>query len=328
MPRDGWSEIPPNAWALRFLILAGGLLIMIPAVATGRLIEERLKNIDELRRREVQLERLSRRLSLALDSSRIGVWELNTETNALFWDDRVNELYGFPPDGQPRDYTHWERVIHPDDLQRVLSDSKRVAASGEAFQTQYRIVLPRWRDQAFARERHGLSGSRRADVYRRRELGRHRGRAARRKAEARQHGQRGAQFRAGGGQGAHRVQRAARFADRPAEPPLPRRRAGRPYRQVRKRRRTRRPAASRSRPLQADQRHAWPRGRRCDAGACRQGAESQFALRRFRRPRRRRRVRRVVPDRGTGPRALERCAGRPRRPHHRGDAPAGALSRP
>ncbi len=142
VPRDGWSEIPPNAWALRLLILAGGLLIMIPAVATGRLIEERLKNIDELRRREVQLERLSRRLSLALDSSRIGVWELNAETNELFWDDRVNELYGFPADGGPRNYSHWERVIHPDDLQRVLSDSNRVAASGEAFQTQYRIVLP------------------------------------------------------------------------------------------------------------------------------------------------------------------------------------------
>ena len=142
LPRGGWSEVSPNAWALRFLILAGGLLIMIPAVATGRLIEERLKNIDELRRREVLLERLSRRLSLALDSSRIGVWELNTETNDLFWDDRVNELYGFPADGGARDYTHWERVIHPDDLQRVLSDSNRVASTGDAFQTQYRILLP------------------------------------------------------------------------------------------------------------------------------------------------------------------------------------------
>jgi len=142
VPRGGWSELPPNVWALRLLILAGGLLIMIPAVATGRLIEERLKNIDELRRREVQLERLSRRLSLALDSSRIGVWELNTETNALFWDDRVNELYGFPPDGGPRDYKNWEQVIHPDDLQRVLHDSRQVAATGDAFETQYRILLP------------------------------------------------------------------------------------------------------------------------------------------------------------------------------------------
>ncbi|MCX7305603.1 MAG: EAL domain-containing protein [Hyphomicrobiales bacterium] len=145
VPRGGWNNIPPNAWALRLLILAGGLLIMIPAVATGRLIEERLKNVDELRRREVQLERMSRRLSLALDSSRIGVWELNAETNELFWDDRVNELYGYPADGGPRNYGHWERAIHPDDLERVLRDSGHVAATGDAFQTQYRLVLPNGR---------------------------------------------------------------------------------------------------------------------------------------------------------------------------------------
>ena len=95
---------------------------MVPTVMTGRLIDERLRNIRELRRREVELARLSRRLKLALDSSQIGVWELNTETNDLFWDDRVNELYGYPADGGHRDYAHWERSIHPDDLARVLEE--------------------------------------------------------------------------------------------------------------------------------------------------------------------------------------------------------------
>ena len=72
---------------------------MVPTVMTGRLIDERLKNIGELKRREIELERLSRRLELALDTSQIGVWELNIETDELFWDDRINELYGYPADG-------------------------------------------------------------------------------------------------------------------------------------------------------------------------------------------------------------------------------------
>jgi diguanylate cyclase (GGDEF)-like protein len=142
VPKGGWDVTPDNTWMLRlFIVLAGGL-IMVPTVMTGRLIDERLRNIKELSRREVQLKRLSRRLKLALDSSQIGVWELNTETNGLLWDDRVNELYGLPADGGPRDYRHWERAIHPEDLPRVLAETERVNATGDAFQTQYRLLLP------------------------------------------------------------------------------------------------------------------------------------------------------------------------------------------
>lgn len=141
-PKGGWKQTPPNAWMLRMLILAGGVLIMIPAVVTGRLIEERLRNVDELRRREVELELLSRRLKLALDSSQFGVWDLDAKTGELFWDDRVNQIYGYPADGQARTYADWEQRIHPDDLERVLKETEHVAASGEAIRTQYRLLLP------------------------------------------------------------------------------------------------------------------------------------------------------------------------------------------
>jgi diguanylate cyclase (GGDEF)-like protein len=142
VPKGGWDQTPPNAWMLRLAMLIAGALILIPTFLTGRLIDERLKNVDELGRREVELEQLSRRLKLALDSSHIGVWELNPETNELFWDDRVNQLYGYPADGGRRSYEDWERQIHPDDLPRVLQETARVAMSGDAFQTQYRLVLP------------------------------------------------------------------------------------------------------------------------------------------------------------------------------------------
>ena len=62
---------------------------------------------------------------------------------------------------------------------------------------------------------------------------------------------------------------------------------------MRQRRRQRRAAAHRPRPLQADQRHARPRRGRRHAGPCRQGAARQCPRRRFRGPHRRRRVRRA-----------------------------------
>ena len=142
IPKGGWDVTPANVWMLRLFIVMAGALIMVPTVMTGRLIEERLANIGELRRREIELERLSRRLGLALDSSQIGVWELNTETNDLLWDDRMNDLYGLPADGGRRSYADWERAIHPQDLARVLRDFPTAAAAGTSFQTQYRLLLP------------------------------------------------------------------------------------------------------------------------------------------------------------------------------------------
>ena len=140
IPKGGWDATPPNTWKLRLFIVLAGALIMVPTVMTGRLIEERLSNIGKLRRRGIELKRLSRRLSLALDSSQIGVWELNTESNDLFWDDRMNELYGYPVDGGPRSYADWARSVHPEDLARVMKDFPTAAAAGDSYHTQYRVL--------------------------------------------------------------------------------------------------------------------------------------------------------------------------------------------
>ena len=49
--------------------------------------------------REAELQRLSRRLGLALETSQVGVFEYDLETGDLLWDDHVNALFGLPQDG-------------------------------------------------------------------------------------------------------------------------------------------------------------------------------------------------------------------------------------
>ena len=173
IPKGGWDVTPPNIWMLRLFILLAGALIMVPTVMTGRLIEERLDNFGELRRREIELERLSRRLGLALDSSQIGVWELNTETNDLLWDDRMNDLYGFPQDGGPRSYADWERTIHPQDLARVLRISRQPPRPEPATRRNIACCCLT-AGPPHQRERQDLPGPGRAPAHRRRQLGRDR----------------------------------------------------------------------------------------------------------------------------------------------------------
>ncbi len=142
IPKGGWAGTPTNTWALRLLILLAGALIMVPALIMGRLIEERLNHIRELKRRELQLARMSRRLGLALDTSKVAVWEMNVGEKEEYWDDRMNELYGYPADGAPRNTKDWEKRVHPDDLERANSEFN-AAFTGDrgSYVSQFRIVL-------------------------------------------------------------------------------------------------------------------------------------------------------------------------------------------
>ncbi|WP_199190523.1 EAL domain-containing protein [Nitratireductor sp. StC3] len=142
VPRGGWDSIAPNAWPLRLLVFAAGALILIPTFFTGRLIEERQRHIGELRNRQKLLARLSRRLGLALATSRIGVWEMDIDNNELFWDDRMNELYGYPRDDGARAYDHWAQRLHPDDLAQAQEEFRVAVDTRGRYDSQYRLCLP------------------------------------------------------------------------------------------------------------------------------------------------------------------------------------------
>ena len=142
IPSGGWEKTPPNIWLLRGVMFLGSAFILVPIFATGLLIEERQRHIGELRNREKQLARLSRRLRLALDTSRVGVWEMDVETQELFWDKRMDELYGYPSDGISRDYTSWAHRLHPDDLARAEQEFRDAIEETGKYLSEYRLVLP------------------------------------------------------------------------------------------------------------------------------------------------------------------------------------------
>jgi len=142
VPKGGWLTVPPNSWIIwsSFVLLA--LLMSAPIVFAGRLMEERQLNLRVLKTREAELRRLSRRLGVALESSQVGVFELDLESRDLLWDDRINALYGLPQDGGTRDYEHWHEALHPDDLQRAEEEYRLACEVTGSYHSEYRIVTP------------------------------------------------------------------------------------------------------------------------------------------------------------------------------------------
>ena len=118
------------------------VLMSAPIYFSGRLMEERQRNLRELKSREAELRRLSRRLGVALESSQVGVFELDLETRELLWDDRVNALYGLPQDGGPRGYENWRDALHPDDLRRAEEEYRLGCEVTGTYHSEYRIITP------------------------------------------------------------------------------------------------------------------------------------------------------------------------------------------
>jgi diguanylate cyclase (GGDEF)-like protein len=141
IPKGGWATAAGDNWLMRVLMVVGGALILLPIGITGRLLGERQQHYGELKAREAELHRLSRRLGLALDTSKVGVWEMNLVDKSQIWDERMNQIYGLPADVQQRTYDQWRQVVHPDDLAMAEADFARSIEIG-SYDSQFRVRRP------------------------------------------------------------------------------------------------------------------------------------------------------------------------------------------
>ncbi|RKE84523.1 GGDEF domain-containing phosphodiesterase [Rhizobium sp. AG855] len=85
-------------------------------------------------------EGLSRRLRLALDISRIGVFETDFDAGISVWDDAMRHIFEVDEEDEIRIGDRWEEKLHPDDRERVLANVTRRIEMRETFTDDYRII--------------------------------------------------------------------------------------------------------------------------------------------------------------------------------------------
>ena len=139
-PLKGWNAPSADLGIFRSGLALLALIIVAPMFWVGYLMKDRHRHILALQDREDRLETVSQRLQLALDASKVGVWEYDTESNALSWDARMRTLYGVPPEQAVCGYEDWRSALHPDDL----AEAERVFASAieteRPYITEFRVL--------------------------------------------------------------------------------------------------------------------------------------------------------------------------------------------
>lgn len=98
--------------------------------------------LDELSIREHQLEELSRKLDLALDSYQCGIWEANLGRPGAVWDERMYQLYGLPYSDRRITEEAWLNQIHSDDRDNAIASLDGYKKPGDTQSFVCRILTP------------------------------------------------------------------------------------------------------------------------------------------------------------------------------------------
>ncbi|MFK8186013.1 MAG: PAS domain S-box protein [Phormidesmis sp.] len=95
-------------------------------------------DVSDRKHDEQQLQDLSTRLELAINSTQIGIWEWNFQDNRLSWDQRMFEMYGTPPEMFEGTHQDWARCVHPEDLEQAQSRED----DADLAEREFRIIRP------------------------------------------------------------------------------------------------------------------------------------------------------------------------------------------
>ncbi|MEY3297929.1 MAG: phytochrome-like protein cph2, partial [Cyanobacteriota bacterium] len=103
-----------------------------------------VRDISDRKRAEIQLQNLSTRLELAVQSAQIGIWEWDVTTDTLIWDNRMYQIYGINPEDFSGHNQDLINRIHPDDVAMVQDRCEQClsALTKSNCNIQYRILWP------------------------------------------------------------------------------------------------------------------------------------------------------------------------------------------
>ncbi|OGU16602.1 MAG: hypothetical protein A2076_02700 [Geobacteraceae bacterium GWC2_53_11] len=124
-----------------------GLLVFMAscsAVASvGALLRRsELRNVEMEARLALYNERKQSedKLNMALAASRMGVWEWNLSTNAVFWSPECHEIVGLKDFNGS--FEAFAELIHPNDAAHAMETVSRSLAQDNAYIDEFRIIRP------------------------------------------------------------------------------------------------------------------------------------------------------------------------------------------
>jgi PAS domain S-box-containing protein len=110
-------------------------MLAAPVVFNARLLELHRKAEASVRAREGQV-------NLAIEAGQLGIWDWDVEKDIVTWSDRVYELHGLALGDFGGSVQDFEKLVHPEDRQRVGEHIARALEGGQVYSVEFRVPLP------------------------------------------------------------------------------------------------------------------------------------------------------------------------------------------
>ncbi|WP_142786335.1 PAS domain S-box protein [Changchengzhania lutea] len=99
-------------------------------------------DISHIKEAEEKIFEANRKLSLAVRTGGVGIWDWDIVNNELIWDNQMYTIYGRTPETFGNVYESWQQGLHPDDRERCNREIKEAIQGNKEFNTEYRVIWP------------------------------------------------------------------------------------------------------------------------------------------------------------------------------------------
>ena len=124
--------------------VAAGDLGHMTIVKTGDEIEDLSQQFNRMSARLAEsyaaLKEREERLSLVIEGTSDGIWDWNLRTNETYFSARWKAMLGYADHELVNCYEEWERLMHPDDLERALAELQSyLNGQSQIYQLEHRL---------------------------------------------------------------------------------------------------------------------------------------------------------------------------------------------
>ena len=96
----------------------------------------------ERKRAERALRESEARLKLAMESARMGYWELEVDTRKVTRSEGLERILGVTPGSLKSNQADFLAMVHPEDREKIRLRAERALQTTEISDSEYRIVRP------------------------------------------------------------------------------------------------------------------------------------------------------------------------------------------
>ena len=101
-------------------------------------VEGIARDITERKKLENDLQESAKRLDLALGSAKMGVWQWDFDTNAVYWSPECQNIIGVKNFGGTFD--HFEEILYPEDKESLMDAVTKAIETHEIYNADFRSI--------------------------------------------------------------------------------------------------------------------------------------------------------------------------------------------